>query len=292
MATGIDWRTGADGLRLLVRHWSPPASSPDPWATMLLVHGLAEHSGRYEHVGGWLAAAGIDARAIDLRGCGISEGMRGDVGRWTDFEDDVAAGLAEAWLPDRPLALYGHSMGGLIALGGVLDGRLRPDLLVLSAPGLDSAEGALLRTAAMIGARIAPLRRISGSGRRGVLSRDPGVEDRFARDPLRVRSVTVRFAAAAFGAQDRVRREAPQLAALGIPTLILHGSDDRRVPPSASEELGGLSTVTRTVHEGLRHELHNEPEGEAVVSGIVAWLREHVESRPQSNIASGERPTR
>ena len=294
MSSSIEWRTGAGGRRLLVRHWAP-AGGVEPWAGMLLVHGLAEHSGRYEHVGGWLAEAGIDVRAIDLRGCGLSEGARGDVVRWTDLEDDVATGLDEPWPVGRPVVLYGHSMGGLIALGGTLDGRLRPDRLVLSAPGLDSSEGRALRVAATVGGWILPGVRLSGGGGRGVLSRDPAVERRFGRDPLRLRAVTLRFAAAAFAAQARVRREVPALAELGIPTLVLHGDGDRRVPPSASEALGRLPAVTRVVHPGLRHELHNEPEGRDVVASIVDWLRaapERVESRPQPNNASGERTTR
>ena len=61
---------------------------------MLLVHGLAEHSGRYERTGRLLAEAGIDVTAFDLRGHGGSGGRRGDVERWTDYLDDIAVRLA------------------------------------------------------------------------------------------------------------------------------------------------------------------------------------------------------
>src|SRR5688500_3923517 len=125
-----------DGTPLVVRHWA--VQSGEPWASMVLVHGLAEHSGRYEHVGGQLADAGIEGFALDLRGFGASGGPRASVERWSQLHDDLEERVvaARSGAPERPLVLYGHSLGGLISLGYVLDGRSRPDLLVLSAPAI------------------------------------------------------------------------------------------------------------------------------------------------------------
>ena len=86
----------ADGTDLLVRHWpSDEAEAGGAWAgsawgSVLLVHGLGEHSGRYEHVGDQLAGAGLDVAAYDHRGMGGSGGRRGDVERWSQFHDDLA----------------------------------------------------------------------------------------------------------------------------------------------------------------------------------------------------------
>ena len=100
MPSIVDHARTADGTLLLTRHW--PADEAEaggawagrPWASVLLVHGLGEHSGRYEHVGDQLAAAGIDAFGYDHRGNGGSEGRRGDVERWSQFHDDLAERLA------------------------------------------------------------------------------------------------------------------------------------------------------------------------------------------------------
>jgi alpha-beta hydrolase superfamily lysophospholipase len=273
--------TTPDGRRLRTRRW--PTADAASWASILIVHGLAEHSGRYEHVGEQLAAAGLAVHAIDLRGFGGSDGPRADVADWSELESDVETGLAmvreEADRgPEsrRPTAVYAHSMGGLVTLGAVIRGGSRPDLLVLSAPGLDSSEGRALRALAAALNRLAPTLRIRGRANLDTLSRDPTVGERFAADPLTAHSGTVRFAAAAFAAQRLVTAAVPELVALGIPTLVIHGGDDRRVPTSATEGLGGLSTVTRRLYPGLRHELHNEPEGPQVVADVIEWLRSQV----------------
>src|SRR6185436_11903249 len=88
----VDHVPTRDGTTLLIRHW--PVRGGEPWATMLLVHGLAEHSGRYEHVGSQLAEAGIDTHAYDQRGFGASGGPRASVDRWSQLHDDLEERIA------------------------------------------------------------------------------------------------------------------------------------------------------------------------------------------------------
>src|SRR6476660_4161191 len=125
--------TARDGTELVVRTWLPVG---EPWAVVLLVHGLAEHSGRYEHVGQQLAAAGLDVDAYDQRGFGGSAGRRAFVDRWSQNHDDLEERLAavRSAAGGRPVGLLGHSLGGLIALGYVLaePARPLPDLLGLT----------------------------------------------------------------------------------------------------------------------------------------------------------------
>jgi acylglycerol lipase len=260
-----------DGTALRIRHW--PVGTTDPWASMLLVHGLAEHSGRYERVGAQLAAAGIDTYAFDLRGFGASGGPRASVERWSQLHDDLEERLVaiRSIAPGRPLVLYGHSLGGLIALGYVLDGRARPDLLVLSAPAIGATVPAWQR--ALVGSlrRVAPGMQLSNRLKGEVLSRDPSVAVMYFADPLNQHRSTVRFAHAAFAEQKRV---AAALDRLSIQTLVIHGGADRLVPTASSEVLEGRPGVIRRVYPTLRHESHNEPEGPQVISDIIGWVRE------------------
>ncbi|HJW22319.1 MAG TPA: alpha/beta hydrolase, partial [Candidatus Limnocylindrales bacterium] len=71
-ASSADRVTARDGTSLMVRRW--PSDAGSAWASVVLVHGLAEHTGRWEHVGAWLSRAGLDVEAMDLRGFGASGG--------------------------------------------------------------------------------------------------------------------------------------------------------------------------------------------------------------------------
>jgi acylglycerol lipase len=274
--------TTADGTPLLVRGW-PPASKP--WAHMLLVHGLAEHSGRYERTGGLLAEAGIDVTAFDLRGHGGSGGRRGDVERWTDYLDDIAARLAavRAEADTRPVVLFAHSYGGLIGTDYVLSGRPLPDLLVLSGPALGDGLPRWQHVVAPLIAWIWPTLAFKNAWGPDVLSRDPEVGRLTRLDPGNPERLTTRLGAFGFAAQKRVQAS---LTTLAVPTLVFHGSDDRLVPPRATVPFEALPGVTRRVYPGLRHETLNEPEGPQVVADVIAWLREAAARRPAVKVAS------
>jgi acylglycerol lipase len=269
----IEHVVARDGTPLLLRHWA--VDSGEPWASMLIVHGLAEHCGRYEHVGTQLAKAGIDVHGFDLRGFGGSGGQRASIDRWSQLHDDLEERLValRAVAPDRPLVLFGHSLGGLIALGYVLDGRARPDLLVLSAPAI-GANTPLWQRALVAGLRrVAPDLALSNRLDPDDLSCDPNVGDDYVQDPLNQHRSTVRFAHAAFGEQRRV---AASLDRLSIPTLVVHGADDQIVPTDASEPLERQSGVTRRIYPALRHELHNEVAGPQVIADEIDWIRDRV----------------
>jgi acylglycerol lipase len=287
MPSVIGHAVTADGLDLQTRHW--PAV--DPWASIVIVHGLGEHSGRYEHVGEHFAAAGIDAHAYDHRGNGGSAGRRGDVDRWSRYHDDLGERLAtiRAAGTGLPMILYAHSMGGLIAAGYLLSDRPRPDMTVLTAPGLDSTLAGWKKRLAPLLARIAPTLSVPNGVPPETLSRDPEVGRRLNDDPLNARASTARFGAEALVEQARVRSRAREI---GGPTLVLHGLDDRLVPPPSSEVFEGAPGVERRTYPGLRHELHNEPEGPAILDEVVAWLRDRATLRAQPNTASGERLAR
>jgi len=269
----VEHVSARDGTPLLARHW--PVASGEPWASLLLVHGLAEHSGRYEHVGAQFAAAGIDTHAFDLRGFGASGGARASIDRWSQLHDDLEERLVavRSIVPARPVVLFGHSLGGLLALGYVLDGRSQPDLLVLSAPAI--AGNIPLWQRLLVGSlrRVAPGLLLANRLDTADLSSDAGVRARYLSDPLNQHKSTVRFAHAAFGEQQRV---AAALDRLAIPTLVVHGGLDRLVPTAASEALEGRPGMTRRVYPGVLHELHNEPAASKVIDEEIGWIRERV----------------
>jgi len=261
-----------DGLQLRTLRW-PAAGTPR--AHFVLVHGIAEHAGRHAHVAARLALAGIETHAYDLRGFGESDGPRAYVDRWSRYHDDLEDRLAaiRAEAAPRPVVVYGHSMGGLIALGHVLadEPRPRPDLLVLSAPAIAAAVARWKRMLADVLGRAMPRLEIPNDVPPGGLSRDPQVEVAYRSDPLNVHRTTARLGMELFHEQARVQARLARLSALPVPTYVLHGSDDRVVPVSSSASLEGKANVTRRVYPALRHEMHNEPEAAAVIGDTLAW---------------------
>ena len=252
------------GVHELVRRWEPE----DPRAELVLCHGLAEHSGRYEHVGERLAEAGIAVTAYDQVGFGGSGGRRAWVDAWSDVLDQIQAHVENARKSGLPVILLGHSGGGLFALEYTLSERPAPDLLVISAPGLGG--GAMWqRAVATALTRIAPRWEIPNGLDGAQLSRDPAVGEAYFADPLVYPKTTVRYGAEMFSAMDRVRSS---LDRLSVPTLVIHGASDSIVPPQASAVLADHPGVERVVYPALRHEIFNEPEGLAVVDDVIAWI--------------------
>ena len=255
-----------DGVSQLQRRWQPKG---DATAAVVLVHGVAEHSGRYHHVGQFLAARGLDVLGFDLRGHGQTGGRRGHVDSFEQFYDDVEDLIIERRQTQLPTVLIGHSLGGLISSGYVVSDRPTPDLLVLSAPALGAKVPRWQRIAAPLLSNIAPTLFIKSDLGDHLLSRDPQVQQDYSNDELRVGGVTTRLGSELFSAMELTTAG---LERITMPTYVLHGQEDKLVPPSFSEPLSALPNVTRREWPGLRHECLNEPEQAEVMTEMVDWI--------------------
>jgi len=272
-AARVDFGLTRDGLVQLRRHW--PAANPR--AAVLLIHGISEHSGRYEHVGQFLADRGFDVVAIDLRGFGQSGGRRAYVASFDDYLDDVEDQMAEVRALGVPVVLLGHSMGGLIALSYALSARPGPDLLALSAPALGASIPAPLRLLTPVLARLAPRLRVPSPIRGETLATDPAVVEAYFADPLVVRTVTPSLGHALL---RQVQWANENLARLAIPTLVMHGADDQLVPARFTRPLADLALVTRRTYPALRHEIFNEPARFAILQELTDWLLARLAALP------------
>jgi alpha-beta hydrolase superfamily lysophospholipase len=264
---------GGGGVDLFARAWLPERAE----RTVLLVHGWAEHSGRYEHVGAWLAARGSAVHAYDHRGHGRSGGPRGHARRFAELLDDLELALARAraHAPELPVFLVGHSMGGLVVAAFAAERRPEIAGAATSGAALALAEApsgvrlALLRLLA----RVVPRLRMEQPIEIGSLSRDPEVGRAYAEDPLVLRRMTLAFGAAFL---DATRRTASAAGRVGIPMLLLHGEDDALCLAEGSRRFhADLDASARElrIYPGLRHEILNEPEREVVLADLLAWMR-------------------
>lgn len=263
----------ADGLTLWRQWWLP---DDEPRAVVLLLHGLGEHSGRYEHVAAALVQAGYAVHAVDHRGHGRSEGPRAFVRTYDEFMGDIAAfrRLVEAQHPSAPLVVLGHSMGANLAVGHVLDHQDGVAGLALSgaalAPGA-SLKPVMIKAAKLLG-RFAPKLRPDKLDA-DAISRDPAVVARYRNDRL---VYTGRLSAGIAGALlSAMERFPARYGELRVPILILHGTADALADVTGSHQLeaGAVhAPVTSHYYDGLFHEVLNEPEQDRVIADLVAWL--------------------
>ncbi len=262
------WLTAADSTRLYWQAWTPA----EPRATVLLVHGLAEHGGRYAHVGERLAAAGYAVYALDHRGHGRSDGARAMIGRLDTLVDDVH-GFSAQVSPGATPFMIGHSMGGAVALRYAIrhPGALRGLVVSGAAVAVDGAPPPLRMLAALL-SRVAPGLRIQQLDA-GLVSRDPEVVRAYREDPLNYNGrIPARTLAEILAGTRSIPRDAHTIS---TPLLLLHGGDDGLCPPRGSRAVHAATASTLTVYDGLYHEIFNEPERERVLDDVVAWLAAH-----------------
>jgi alpha-beta hydrolase superfamily lysophospholipase len=265
--------TAGDGLTIYRQTWLPDG---DPKAVVLLLHGLAEHSGRYTHVATALTDAGYAVHALDHRGHGKSDGKRTYVKSYADYQGDILQfrRLVEQQHPGLPLFVLGHSMGGNLALGHVLDHPDGVRGMALSAPALapgTSLSPAKIKLAKLVG-KIAPGLRPEALSA-DAISRDPAVVAAYVADPLVFNGkITAGAAAALLGSMEALPPRYPELR---LPILLQHGTADALVDITGTRqlEIGAVNaTVTTHYYDGLYHEIFNEPEQAAVIAETIAWL--------------------
>lgn len=253
--------------RLAYRVWDVA----EPRAIVVIAHGYAEHSGRYDHVGTALAEAELAAWALDHAGHGLSNGNeRGNIGSVeqaiADMDEFVT--LASASAPSRPVFLIGHSMGALLALAYAEQQQHRLAGLVVT--------GAAVVMGEMI-AELLDLEEIPAVPLGEFVSRDPTVAQAYDDDALNYHGAMPRDMLEK--AAERIESVRSRFGTIAIPILVMHGEQDALAPMQASIDIiAGVSSGDRTLRiwPGLYHEIFNEPERDGVIAEVRRWISERL----------------
>ncbi|MFC4776190.1 alpha/beta hydrolase [Paenibacillus sp. GCM10023252] len=278
MMDHTEWRfDGSDGTRLYIQEWLP--HNQPSRGVVGIIHGMGEHSGRYQPVADRLTAAGYAVLAYDQRGHGLSPGKRGHT-----FPMAAVTGDADAFLrhvidrhPLLPRFLYGHSMGGNVALNYAL--RYEPDIagLVLTSPWLRLAfEPPAIRVwAGKQIARVWPSFSQSTRLKSSDLYQSPPVNPEKLADGLRHERITVGTYIALHAAGEWAMSNIDRLQS---PLLLMHGTGDR----VTSYECSGLVAEALADRCTFRkwdvsdHEVHNGNNRDEFLQAIVEWLDHRV----------------
>ncbi len=271
--------TATDQTPLFLRTWTGEGA---PRGIVLFIHGLGEHGGRYEELAGKAVDAGFIAVAPDHRGHGRSGGLRGHVDCFDQYVADLlqtVEHMRAEYDAELPLFVYGHSMGGLIALMLVLD---RPEVritgLVMSNALLEVAVKAPKAKVVLgkVMSRILPRLRLDNELVTTNLSRDPDEVKKYEEDPLVNRLISTRWYTSMLSAMESTNARAGEIR---IPSLwVVAGSDricNHKRSLSFAEMVQGAPVDVELLPEAY-HEPHNGPQRGEVHQALLKWLDAHV----------------
>jgi alpha-beta hydrolase superfamily lysophospholipase len=274
--------SGFEGLELRYQRWRPEGETI---ATLVIVHGFGEHSGRYGNVVSWFVPQGYAVYAFDLRGHGRSPGPRGYLNTWEEIHGDVKLflELVHEQEPGRDVFLLGHSMGGLIVLEYALHQPEGLAGVIGSGPLLAQAGVSPFLTAlGKILSGILPRLTLDSGLDATALSRDTAVVEAYVNDPLVHSMGTPRLCAELARVTEWTQAHAAEMC---IPCLIVHGSADRLAPPEGSRvfyERMTLADKERLVYAGYYHEVFNDVGKTRVLAAVEAWMERHLPTHAEN----------
>lgn len=264
---------GPRGKKLFCQSWVP---QHNPRANIIIAHGLAEHSGRYEHVANDLCDAGYAVYALDHLGHGRSEGERCVVKKFNDYVMPLRKFVLsiKKQSPNTPVFVLGHSMGGLIVGTYLLDFQADVDGAILSAPAVmgrrQPSLGAIIKL--LFTAIFSPTTGVLQLDAKGV-SRVPAVVQAYIDDPLVYNGpIPAGLMLAMSKAMKQLLQKAPSIS---LPLLILQGEQDALVHPDGAKRLyERAASVDKQIElfEPSYHEVFNEPEYSQAKTIMLNWL--------------------
>jgi alpha-beta hydrolase superfamily lysophospholipase len=277
---------GFDGLLLYFQAWLPAGIRRR--AVLINLHGLGDHSGLYPNLANYFPQRGIALYAYDMRGNGRSPGQRAYLRRWDEYRGDLHSFIQRVrdWEPELPLFLLGNSLGALVVLEYALQQPSGLTGVIAAAPPLGQlGVPPVLMTLGRWCSRILPRLSLNVGMDLSGLARDPAVVEAVLADQFFHRRGTARLSTEVTRAIARVQEGA---ANFSVPLLILHGSDDRMVPPDGSRRFfAQVRYPDRELREypGGYHGLFADFNYEEVLRDLEQWIEGRVgnqESRVRS----------
>jgi len=280
----------SDYCRIFWQKWIPEGPVR---AVFIFQHGLGEHSRRYQNLLNAMQDSSVALYAMDARGHGRSEGIRGHVDPFGQYADDLhqLVQLAKEEQQVQKVFLLGHSLGAVIAADYAL--RHQEELLglILSSSGVlpyVSGYYALVKKISGVMAKFFPDLSLGSYLKLKYISHDNEVVTQYKSDPLTHGKATPSLGNALFHIHEKHFAEAPGLS---VPLLVFHGTGDLITDPEGSKrfyQLAGSQDKSLKLYEGLYHETMNEIPvcREEVLKDVRNWVEEHLESQPMKTQVS------
>ncbi|SDH64201.1 lysophospholipase [Alteribacillus persepolensis] len=247
--------------------------------TVLIIHGAGEHHGRYEWVIQYLNQLRFHVVSGDLPGHGRTRGKRGHIDTFDQYINTVYEWYKEAASYELPVFLFGHSMGGLVAIRTLMEKYMPIKGIILSSPclGLYEYPSKAADVAAKMFHRIAPTFKAKSGIRASRVTRSPEARAAYEKDEFNVSVVTARWYQETLKAIKRSFFEADRFP--NVPLLVMQAGEDYIVDKYAAHRwFNRIETADRSMKEwkGLYHELLNEPEREEVFQFMMNFINQRL----------------
>ena len=275
-----------DGLNLFGRSWKPEGEVK---GVIAIVHGLGDHSGRYDEWAKRFITEGYGVISIDLRGHGKSGGKRGHA-KYNHLLKDIDVLVKEAGkrFPGKSLFLYGHSLGGNLVINYILNRNDKPYGLVVTSPWLKLSMplSRLEITAASITKYFFPSLLVSNKVNPDLMSHDFEECRMYREDPLVHDRISLQLF---FEIHNHGLIAMKSIYKINVPFLVMHGDEDKVTSHQASQEFvqNTSSKTTFRLFKGMFHELHHELKNDEVFDFLLKWLEEINLNIPEKIKADG-----
>jgi len=258
---------------LVLWKWEPATPAA---GQVLLIHGLGEHSRRYDHLAEKLVDQNLEVWAPDLPGHGESPGKRGHFASY----DSVLSTLGEIWSlmadanPSVPKYLFGHSMGGNLALNLLARDYIIPKKALVTGPWIELMKNppAALIGLAKLMTKIWPTYTDANGLDSTLISSDPTEVAKYNEDPLVHNKITARAGMEMMAASEYLQQ---YKSGFKFPVLMMHGGSDGITSPSATSSFASRNeNCTYMEWKDMFHEIVNEKDKNLVLDKIGNWFDE------------------
>jgi acylglycerol lipase len=264
-----------DGRKMFVKTWQ---SEKTQMANVIIIHGLGEHIGRYEHMANYYTNAGLNVIAIDTFGHGKTEGTRGHTSNMNDYlwQIDKIIMIANELFPNLKTFLYGHSMGGLLVLNYLFKNKPNVAGVIATAPAIKpGTEVSRFKLfLGKFGRKFMPALTQPNGLDLKYLCYDKEVIANYVADPLVHNKISAEVGMGLLEWGDWLELNATETK---IPLLIMHGADDKITDFKASENFANMlkGKVIFKKWDNMVHEIHNEKGKKDVYQFAIDWILKH-----------------
>ncbi len=263
--------TSRFGKKIFVRSWTSNKCDQ----ILLMVHGLGEHSGRYEIFSEYLKNENLSLYAFDLPGHGKSYGKRGHIKIFDEYLDcleDVLMQIRKENL-DTPIKLFGHSLGGLISLSFLINRESKEiDSAIISSPWIKLAVSVpnYLINIQKVLVNIFPSLRLNNRLDVNDLTKDIESNRSYINDKLVHDRISFKLYSEI---NNQIKLVVERCNRIKLKLLLYHGTDDKIISSESVKILNSKIKDSKMIlHNGVYHEPHNDIEKEKVFMKIIEFI--------------------